>query len=201
MHAHAMPAVLCRLLTAFACAAALTGAAHAQPVAAVAVESAQAPVALAAYDRFELLTTALDPSLRGSEGNERTRRELQMQLRDRLGPWMRARNAQPARAQSARTLRIEPTIVEVRAVDPEARLVVGPWAGTGQLLVRVRFLDAESGDVIAETRLRADDTGLTSVSTADAAATPLTRRVADALVEFLDAAIVQAGVTIPTSTH
>ena len=160
-----------------------------QPVATVASETASAPLALAAFDRFELADAVLDARLPRDEGNERARRELRMHLRDRLGPWLAARNAQPARGQR-RTLRIEPTIVATRVVDPGVRLAVGPWVGSEQLHVRVRFVDAAKGEAIGEILLRADGSGLTPVSSLDAAAPALPRRIADALADVLDAAVV-----------
>src|SRR5690349_198849 len=42
-----------------------------------------APVSLAAFDRFELADARLADALRGPDGHERARRELQMTLHDR----------------------------------------------------------------------------------------------------------------------
>ena len=112
-----------------------------------------------------------------------------MHLRDRLGPWQAARNAQPVRGQR-RTLRIEPAIVGLSVIDPGVRLAVGPWVGTEQLQVRVRFIDVAKGEAIGEVLLRADGSGLTPVSSLDATAPALSRRIADALADYLDAIVV-----------
>lgn len=158
----------------------------------VASEPAAATAALSAFDRFELADVALDAALRGNEGNERARRELQMHLRDRLGPWLEARNAQSAQHQPPRRLRMEPTIMLLKVVDPGVRLAVGPWVGAEQLHVRVRFVDAAKGEAIGEVLLRADGTALTPVASLGAVTPPLPRRIADALADYLDAALVQA---------
>lgn len=146
---------------------------------------ALATLSLSGFDRFELADVQLAADLPAADANEPARRELQMHLRDRLGPWLSARNAQPASGQR-RTVRIEPAIVVLGVVDPGVRLAVGPWVGTGQLHVRVRFVDVAKGEAIAEVLLRADGSGLTPVSSLDAAAPALPRRIADALADYLD---------------
>jgi hypothetical protein len=180
-------AVLCVLAT-LASGAVPAGPAV-QSTASVVAEPSTAKADLAGFDRFELADASLHADLPRSTGSERARRELQMHLRDRLGPWLALRNAQAARAQPPRTLRIEPAIVVLRAIDPGVRVAVGRWIGSEQLQVRVRFVDVASGDVVGEARLRADGAGLTPVSTLDATAPALPRRIADALADYLEATV------------
>jgi hypothetical protein len=165
----------------------LAGVAQARPQPDPVVAQAPAPVPPSAFDRFVLADARLADDLLGPDGNERARRELQMTLRDRLGPWLDARNAQPARGQPPRTLRIEPTIVLVAYVDPLARAAIGPVAGPERLHVRVRLLDAADGRVIADTTLRAEGSTLASVAPLGATSSSLPRRIADELVELLEA--------------
>jgi hypothetical protein len=149
-----------------------------------------APVApLAAFDRFELVDVELDSALRGPDVNEHARRELQMFLHDRLDPWVAERNRIPARGTPPRTLRIEPTIVALAYIDPAVRIAVGPVAGTERLHVRVRFVDAATGDAIAATELRADGSMLMNVSSLGATAQALPRRIAEELAETLEAGL------------
>jgi hypothetical protein len=144
---------------------------------------------LAAFDRFALADVELDSRLLGPDGHEHARRELQMFLHDRLDPWVAERSRIPARGTPPRTLRIEPTIVELAYIDPAVRLAVGPVAGTERLHVRVRFVDAASGEEVAATELRADGSMLMNVSSLGATAQALPRRIAEELAEMLEAGV------------
>jgi hypothetical protein len=148
--------------------------------------------ALSEFDRFELVDPGLDEALLGPDGNERARRELQMHLRDALGPWLEARNAEPTRGAAPRALRIEPTIVQLDYVDPAVRFAVGPWPGTERLHVRVRFVDAATGEAVSETTLRADGSALVNVAPLGATSAALPRKVAKALADHLSAAVAGA---------
>ena len=117
----------------------------------LAATGAATPRPLSAFDRFELTAVALDADLPAAEGNERVRRQLQMHLLDRLDPWIAERNRKPVRGTLPRTLRIEATILALDPVDPTARLAVGAGTGNTPLRVRVRFVDAATGALAAET--------------------------------------------------
>ena len=178
--------------------AALAVAAAAQATVVPPVSEAPAPVAaptipaLSEFDRFELVDPELDEALLGPDGNERARRELQMHLRDALGSWLEARNAEPTRGATPRALRIEPTIVQLDYVDPAVRFAVGPWPGTERLHVRVRFVDAATGETVSETTLRADGSALVNVAPLGATSAALPRKVAKALADHLSAAVAGA---------
>ena len=166
----------------------------------LATTGAATPPTLAVFDRFELTAVALDADLPAAEGNERVRRQLQMHLRDRLDPWIAERNRRPVRGTLPRTLRIEATILALDPVDPAARLAIGGEAGGTPLRVGVRFVDAASGEVVAETELQAGHPMLVNVASIDAAgAQP--RRIAADLVEYLDAAVTSASTPEPRLPH
>lgn len=158
--------------------------------------AADAPPALSTFDRFELAAVALDEGLPASQENERVRRQLQMHLRDRVGPWLDERNRRPARGTPPRTLRIEPAIVALDPVDPALRSAMGDVGGGTALRVRVRFVDAGNGEVVAETELQAGHPMLMNVASIDApGAQP--RRIAADLVGFLDASVTSASTPEP----
>jgi hypothetical protein len=149
------------------------------------------PPPLSAFDRFELAAVALDAAVPAAKQNERVRRQLQMHLRDQVGAWIAQRNGEPARGTPPRTLRIEPVIVALDPIDPATRAALGDVAGGTALRVRVRFVDAGSGEAVAETELQAGHPMLVNVASLDAAgAQP--RRIAADLVDFLDAAVTSA---------
>ena len=166
----------------------------------LAATGAATPPPLAAFDRFEVTAVTLADDLPAAKGNERVRRQLQMHLRDRLEPWIAERHRQPVRGTVPRTLRIETTILALDPVDPAARLAIGVGAGGTELRVRVRLVDAASGEVVAETELRAGHAMLVNVASIDAAgAQP--RRIAADLVEYLDAAVTSASTPEPRLPH
>ena len=157
----------------------------------LAATGAASPPPLATFDRFEITAVTFAPDLPVAEGNERVRRQLQMHLRDRLNPWIAARHRQPVRGTLPRTLRIETTILALDPVDPAARLAIGAGTGSTELRVRVRFVDAATGETAAETELRAGHPMVVNVASIDAAgAQP--RRIAADLVDYLDAAVTSA---------
>jgi hypothetical protein len=177
------------LSLALALLVAVAPSASAQP------EPKPAPVSLAAFDRFELADARLADAMLGPDGNERARRELQMTLRDRLGPWLAQRNAQPVRGASPHTLRIEPTIEQVDYVDPLVRVAVGPVAGPERLHVRIRLVDTATGQAVVDTLLRADGSMLAGMAPLGATSSALPERIADALAELLESGV--AGDTAP----
>jgi hypothetical protein len=185
-------------IAVFACALALAPAVLAQPVATEAA-GVEAATPLSAFGRFELADAVLDTDLLGPDGNERARRELQMHLADRLGPWLAQRNAE-SRGEPPRLLRIEPVIVLLSYVDPAVRYAVGPVTGPEQLHVRVRFVDAATGKRVAEIELRADGSPVGAVAPLGATSSALPRRVAKALLDYLATAVAQPASAIATRT-
>jgi hypothetical protein len=157
----------------------------------LAATGAATPPPLAAFERFELAAVVLADDLPAGDASEAARRQLQMQLADRLDPWIAERNRKPARGTPPRTLRIEPVVVAVDPVDPATRAAVGAMAGSGQLRVHVRFVDAATGELAAETELQAGNPMRVDVAITEAAGAP-PRSIAEALVAFLDAAMTSA---------
>lgn len=54
------------------------------------------------------------------------------------------------RNQSGRVLNVEPTIVQLKFVGGGARFFAGALAGSSAVLLRVKFTDAKTGQVIAD---------------------------------------------------
>ena len=157
-------------------------------LAALLATGATGPPPLAAYDRFELATVVLAADLPPAEGHERVRRQLQMHLGERVGAWIDARNRRPARGTPTRTLRIEPVVVALDALDPAVRTAVGATGDGPALRVHVRFVDTATGELAAETDLQAGHPMLVNVASVDAAAAQ-PRRIAADLVDYLDGAV------------
>jgi hypothetical protein len=144
------------------------------------------------FDRFELADVRLDTGLLGPEGNERARRELQMDLREEVAPWLEARNAPPQPGAAPRVLRIEPRIVSLAYVDPAVRAATGSMPGTERLVVRVRCVDAATGEVVADTELRAEGSALAGIAPLGATASALPHRIAIDLRAWLENAVAGA---------
>ena len=54
------------------------------------------------------------------------------------------------RNQNGRVLDVEPHIVQLKYVSTGARIFAGDFAGSSAVLMRVKFIDAQTGRVIAE---------------------------------------------------
>ena len=101
------------------------------------------------------------------------------------------RNRRPARGTPPRTWRIG-----LDPVDPAARLAPGATDRSAPLRVRVRFVDAATGEVAADTDVASGRPLRVNVASIDAAgAQP--RRIAADLGEFLDAAVTSAPTNQP----
>lgn len=102
------------------------------------------------YARFELKPVQLVPPYAGQETNEKARDAVQDNLQQGLGQWAAQRNAEPAKAEPARTLVIEPVIEKVRFISGGKRFFAGAFAGSSRILLRLRLIDAATGEVVAQ---------------------------------------------------
>ncbi|HUP92547.1 MAG TPA: hypothetical protein VM074_09900 [Solimonas sp.] len=105
--------------------------------------------ALGNFSRFELKAVAP-----GSQylGGDDALAEMRTRVADAFAPRLAEWNARPAPAQP-RTLRIEPVLERIRFVGNGARIFLGGMAGRSWAVLRVRFVDAATGNVVAEPEL------------------------------------------------
>lgn len=105
--------------------------------------------AFSAFGRFELKPVEMAPEHYNRSSNYGAAQKIQEYFDDRIRPviddWTRK-----APRQSTRTLVIEPRIEQLNYVSQPTRILTGPYFGDSGITVRLRYIDAGSGKVIAE---------------------------------------------------
>jgi hypothetical protein len=99
--------------------------------------------ALNAYQRFELLPLGATPEARREDAAVR---KIEQNLAQQVGSLIATWN----RAGDGRTLRIEPTVTELKFVSTGERLLAGGLAGSSAVVMKVRLVDGATGEVVAE---------------------------------------------------
>ncbi len=101
---------------------------------------------LDAFDRYELRPLVVA----GKRSNAKAEESIRRNLDKEIGDWVKRKNALPRRNDPARLLRIEPQLDGVRLVSGAGRFWLGPFLGSSRVLLRMRLIDAATGDVVAE---------------------------------------------------
>lgn len=137
------------------------------------------------FNHFELSKIVLPPPYAGQAPNERALIKIQENVSLKMTPALAGWNATGASAAPVRTLRIEPTITEIKFISVGSRLMAGPIPGSSAVILRARITDKETGAVIAypEFYARANAMGGNwSLGTTD---NMMLVRVADRLTAYL----------------
>ncbi len=106
--------------------------------------------AFASFDRFELLPIEVPETYAKNKGNRKAVAKLEEHLQRDLGSTLESWNQQAPSNDPPRTLRIEPRIEKIRFIGGGKRFFAGAFAGKSAILMRVRFSDADSGEIIAD---------------------------------------------------
>ncbi len=139
------------------------------------------------YARFELKPVQLVPPYAGQETNEKARDAVQDNLQQGLGQWAAQRNAEPAKAEPARTLVIEPVIEKVRFISGGKRFFAGAFAGSSRILLRLRLIDAATGEVVAQPEFYQHARGMAGAWTIGGADNAMLARVASLARDYVAA--------------
>lgn len=122
------------------------GAIAAEPIRADVKSNPQPKERLDAFDRYELRPLVVA----GKRGNAKAEESIKRNLDKEIGEWVERKNALPGRNDPARLLRIEPQLDDVRLVSGAGRFWLGPFLGSSRVSLRLRLVDAATGDVVAE---------------------------------------------------
>lgn len=106
-------------------------------------------VALGSFQRFELAPVAMGAPFTEYKANVVAREKLQANLDERAKPLIEEWNARGA-GDAPRTLKIEPEIRYVRFITGGKRFWGGAFAGGSSILLKVRLIDAATGELVAE---------------------------------------------------
>jgi hypothetical protein len=124
------------------------------PLAALAAEGPQNPAParkLGGFTRYELKPMTIAPELTSKKNSDKVISTLQEHLERNVAPIIAQWNAEAGTApESSETLVIEPRVTSLHKPSGATRFFAGAFAGDGRIVVKVRIVEAGSGNVIAE---------------------------------------------------
>jgi len=140
------------------------------------------------FNRFVLEPIKMEAPYAGQDSNEVAKARIQEGVDGRINAMIAAWNAAGSSASvQPRTLRIEPEITEIKFVGTAARFWAGAMAGSSIVVLKVRFVEAETGTVVAEPEFYARGgayAGGWSIGQADR---DMLQRIADRFSAYLSA--------------
>lgn len=104
------------------------------------------------FNAFVLKPIAIAPAFAEAAANKKAARKIDENLLEQMKvvfPGITRAVAETPSA-GARTLIIEPRVEEIKFIGGAARFWVGAMAGSSAVLMQVKFIDQQSGDVVAE---------------------------------------------------
>ena len=102
------------------------------------------------FDHFDVKPISMTAPFAGQSANEAAVKKIQENLDLRLNAMLAGWNAMTAKNTPPRTLLIEPRVVSIKFIGGGVRFFAGAFAGNSGVLIKVKFTDAASGQVIAE---------------------------------------------------
>ena len=113
------------------------------------------------FNRFELRPVVLSPQYSEHSANQRAARKIQEYFDTRVKPivdvWSKEGNP------GNRTLVIEPYIEEIKFIGGGARFFVGPLAGSSAVILKVKYIDRDTGKIVAEPEFYQKASAMSSV--------------------------------------
>jgi hypothetical protein len=105
------------------------------------------------FAHYELRQMALGPAVEREEGKVEEARDLENRMRAAIDPLLAQWAAAPSADRSG-TLVIEPRLAALKVVSGGARFWAGAWAGDSLIDIDLFVTEKESGETIANPRLK-----------------------------------------------
>lgn len=105
--------------------------------------------ALSAFTHFEVQPITMGAPYAGQEANEAALKKIQENFDLRVNPLIASWNAKNETAANPRTLRLEPYLQDIKFVNATARVWAGAMAGSSAVVLRIRLIDAATGEEVA----------------------------------------------------
>lgn len=138
-------------LTVAACLSISIGSAHARTTIEASSMTNPAPSeAFNRFDHFDVKPISMAAPFSGQSANEAALKKIQENLDLRLKPMLASWNAMPVKNTVMRTLLIEPRVESIKFIGGAARFWAGAFAGSSGVLIKVKFSDPSTGQLIAE---------------------------------------------------
>lgn len=102
------------------------------------------------FDHFDVKPISMVAPFAGQSANDAAMKKIQENLDLRLNPMLAGWNSATPNNAPPRTLLIEPRVESIKFIGGGVRFFAGALAGSSGVLIKVKFTDAASGQVIAE---------------------------------------------------
>ncbi|QSA98867.1 DUF4410 domain-containing protein [Methylococcus sp. EFPC2] len=110
--------------------------------------------------------------------------KIQEHLDEKLGARLKQWNAQPAKSP-ARTLRIEPTVTELKFVGGAKRFFAGAMAGSSAVILKARITEKETGKLVASPEFYSKSSAMAGAVTIGGNDNAMLGRIANALAVYV----------------
>lgn len=157
-------------------------------------------VPFSSFDRVEVSPVTLAAPFDKHKANIAAQAKIQSHVTTRLAPLSMMMNARESKAETARTLLIEPSIEKIKFIGTGARLWVGAMAGSSQVLLKVKITDKQTGEVIATPEFYQRANAFGGAYSAGGTDNDMLARIADLLATYVSGNL-EAAVGGPTGAE
>jgi hypothetical protein len=140
---------------------------------------------LSGFERVELSPVKLAPSCAGQPANVRALIKIQENVSLNITPALARWNAAKKDAGAGRTLLIEPTVTEIKFINANARVWVGPIAGSSAVILRAKITEKETGRIVATPVFYSRASAMGGTFTVGVTDNLMLTRIADRLTDYL----------------
>ena len=140
---------------------------------------------LSTYSHFELKPMAFSEGIRGEDEKLAEGQEFETNLANKIGPLLESWETSQ---QGAGTLTIQPELETLRIISGGARFWAGAWAGDSHIDMRLRLIDATTGELIGSPRVRMDAGGLAGAWSIGKSDQNLDEYIVSIVYEYLEGA-------------
>ena len=137
--------------------------------------------------KFPMSKTTMAAPYDGQKANEIAQNNFQLNLDGRIQEWLAEKNIAAAKADQPRVLLIEPRIEKVKFIGTGARFWAGAFAGSSRVLVKVKFTDKATGQVIAEPEFYQHAAGMAGAYSMGGADKAMIERAAGLVADYIKA--------------
>src|SRR2546421_5950840 len=104
---------------------------------------------LSSYGKFELKSMALGDAVAKDEAKAAVAKDLDTRIQERMRPLFAQWGAETAGASSAKTLVVQPRIINLRVIGGATRFFAGALAGDSSITMDLELRDAATGALVA----------------------------------------------------
>lgn len=138
------------------------------------------------YTHFEISPVKLQPPYAGQEANEKALIKIQENVSARMNPLLAKWNAAETNGKPARTLQIEPVVTEIKFINATTRVWTGALSGSSAVVLHAKFVDKESGAVIADPEFYSRAAAMGGAWSFGAADNAMLVRIANRLCDYVE---------------